>query len=84
MKKNRCRELRGNRAQADIAELLGITQQGYCYIENNENPPKMEMCIKLSKIYNKPINYIFPAIILDFDTKNICEEEKQRKAVTTQ
>lgn len=73
MIKNRCRELRGNRTQLDIAELMGMTQQAYSYIENNDMPPKMETCIKLSKIFDKPIDYIFPSIFLSSDTKKVCD-----------
>ena len=72
MNKNRCRELRGNRLQSDIAGFLGITQQAYSNIENSDNPPKMETCIKLSKIFNKPIDYIFPDIFLSNNTSKTC------------
>ena len=65
MKKNRCKELRGNRSQSIIANFLGITQQQYSNIENSEKPPKIETCIKLSKFFDKPINYIFPDIFLE-------------------
>lgn len=65
MSKNKCKELRGKRSQKDIAEFLGITQQQYSNIEKAEKPPKIEICIKLSKIFNKPINYIFPDIFLE-------------------
>lgn len=65
MKKNKCKELRGNRSQSVIAELLGITQQQYSNIEKSEKPPKIGICIKLSKIFDKPINYIFPDIFLE-------------------
>lgn len=65
MKKNKCKLLRGNRSQSDIAKLLGITQQQYSNIENATKPPKIEICIKLSKIFNKPVNYIFPDIFLE-------------------
>ena len=65
MKKNKCKELRGNRSQSIIADFLGITQQQYSDIENSEKPPKIETCIKLSKIFNKPVNYIFPDIFLE-------------------
>lgn len=75
MVKNRCKELRGDRTQTDIAEMLGITQQGYSVIEKSDTPPKMETCIKLSKVFNKPIDYIFPTILLSTNTKNICTNE---------
>lgn len=76
MNKNRCRELRGNRSQQDIAGFLKITQQAYSNIENSEKPPKMETCIKLSKIFDKPINYIFPDIFLTNDTSKTCTNLK--------
>ena len=73
MSKNRCKELRGNRLQKDIADFLGITQQAYSNIENSENPPKMQTCIKLSKIFEKPIDYIFPDIFLQKNTSKTCK-----------
>lgn len=72
MQKNRCKELRGNRSQQDIAKFIGITQQAYSNIENAEKPPKIETCIKLSKIFDKPIDYIFPEIFLSKNTSKPC------------
>lgn len=72
MCKNRCKELRGKRSQLDIASFLGITQQQYSNIENAGKPPKMETCIKLSKIFDKPIDYIFPDIFLSSNTSKNC------------
>lgn len=77
MKTNKCKELRGNRSQSDIASFLGVTQQQYSNIEKSVNPPKLETCIKLSKIFNKPINYIFPNIFLSEDTSRTCESEDE-------
>jgi len=72
MCKNKCKKLRGKRTQKDIADLIGITQQAYSIIENSDKPPKMETCIKLSKIFEKPIDYIFPDIILSLNTSKTC------------
>lgn len=72
MTKNRCKELRGNRSQQDIANFLNITQQAYSNIEKSDKPPKMETCIKLSKIFDKPIDYIFPEIFLSSSTSKTC------------
>ena len=63
MSKNRCKELRGNRTQTVIASFLGVTQQQYSNIEKSDKPPKIEICIKLSQIFDKPIDYIFPQIL---------------------
>lgn len=76
MCKNRCKELREKRSQLDIASFLGVTQQQYSNIENAEKPPKVETCIKLSKIFNKPIDYIFPDIFLNNNTSKTCENKK--------
>ena len=64
---NRLKFLREEKAlfQSDIAKFLGVTQQQYSNIENSKKPPKIETCIKLSKIFDKPINYIFPDIFLE-------------------
>ena len=77
MNKNKCKELRGNRSQSDIAKFLGVTQQQYSNIENSKKPPKIETCIKLSKIFDKPINYIFPDIFLQWHTKILCKIHKE-------
>lgn len=75
MKTNKCKELRGKRSQSDIASFLGVTQQQYSNIEKSVNPPKLETCIKLSKIFDKPIDYIFPTIFLSNNTSKTCKEE---------
>lgn len=75
MKTNKCKELRGNRSQKDIAAFLGVTQQQYSNIEKSINPPKLETCIKLSKIFNKPVDYIFPDIFLLKNTSRTCKSK---------
>ncbi len=75
MSKNRCKELRGNRSQQDIASFLGMTQQAYSNIENSDVPPKMQTCIKLSKFFNKPIDFIFPDIFLSDNTSKTCTSD---------
>lgn len=72
MYKNRCRELRGNRSQQTVATFLGITQQAYSNIEKSSKAPTMKNCIKLSKFFNKPIDYIFPEILLSKNTSDTC------------
>ena len=56
---NRCKELRGELSQATVAKFLGISQQAYCRIENSKNLPSMQNCIKISKLFGKPIESIF-------------------------
>lgn len=73
MIKNRCKKLRGKRLQKEVAKFLGITQQAYSNIENSDKPPKIETCIKLSKFFGKPIDYIFPDIFLQQNTSKTCK-----------
>lgn len=73
MKVNRCKELRGRRKQEIVAAFLGVTQQQYSNIERSNKPPKIEICIKLSQFFGKPINYIFPQIFVEENTSNTCE-----------
>lgn len=75
MKKNKCKELRGNRSQSMIANFLGVSQQQYSNIENSTKIPRMEICVKLSQIFNKPIDYIFPDIFLSNITSNTCYKQ---------
>ena len=46
-------------------------------IEKSDKPPKIEICIKLSQIFDKPIDYIFPQIFLIKNTSKTCEENKE-------
>lgn len=78
MIKNRCKELRGNRPQIVIAEFIGLTQQQYSNIENADKPPKIETCIKLSQFFNKPIDYIFPQILLNKNTSDTCKNNETK------
>ena len=78
MKKNRCKELRGDRPQVAIASLLGVTQQQYSNIEKSDKPPKMDICIKLTQIFNKPLDYIFPQIFLSKNTSATCEKQNNK------
>lgn len=75
MKKNKCKELRGNRSQSMIANFLGVSQQQYSNIENSTKIPRMEICVKLSQIFDKPIDYIFPDIFLSNITSNTCYKQ---------
>lgn len=35
----------------------------------------MEICVKLSKIFQKPIDYIFPDIFLTINTSKTCNNK---------
>lgn len=52
--------LRGERSTADIAKLLGISQQYYSYIENGERQKRMniQLCDRISKIFDISVEQI--------------------------
>ena len=52
--------LRGERSTADIAKLLGISQQYYSYIENGERQKRMniQLCERISKIFDISVEQI--------------------------
>lgn len=44
----------------DMAKLMGYKSRStYMYIENGQTTPNLPMMIKISKIFNKPIQYFF-------------------------
>ena len=57
---NRMRELREDNdfTQQQVAEMLGITQRKYSYIETGTQQLTEEILIGLSKIYNVTTDYI--------------------------
>ena len=64
------RTLRGDRSTTDIAKELGISQQYYSYIENEERQKKMDLqlCKKISKLFGVSV-----ADIVEFESKTADE-----------
>lgn len=58
--KNRIRALREDHdlTQQQIADVIGITQRKYSYIETGTQPLVDEILVKLSAFYNVNIDYI--------------------------
>lgn len=52
--------LRGDRSTADIAKLLGISQQYYSYIENGERQKRMniQLCERISEVFGVSVMQI--------------------------
>lgn len=58
---NRLKELRegANKSQRDIAEMLGISNQAYSLIENEQRGIKRKYLEKLANYYDVSVDYIF-------------------------
>jgi len=56
--RERLKELRGNRSQAEIAKSLGICQSTYHGYEHGSGQPKPEMLIKMASFFNCSADYL--------------------------
>ena len=45
--------------QSDIAKKLGVARQTIIAIENNKYNPTLELAIKLSRFFKRPVEDIF-------------------------
>jgi putative transcriptional regulator len=48
-----------NLTQENLAELLGISRQTVIAIENKKYNPSLELALKMSKLFHKPVEDIF-------------------------
>lgn len=57
---NRVKDLRedADYTQTQIAEMIGITQRKYSYIETGVQPLTDEILVRLSQVYDVSIDYI--------------------------
>lgn len=53
------RKLRGNKSRQEVADACGISISALAMYEAGERVPRDEIKIKLSKYYNRSVNYIF-------------------------
>ncbi|WP_458419735.1 helix-turn-helix domain-containing protein [Bacillus pumilus] len=67
---NRLKELRklNKKTQDDLANLLGISRQGYSRYEKNETQPDFDSLKKLSNFFNVSIDYLLTG--KEFDGSN--------------
>lgn len=49
---------RKNKSQAEISKYLGITPQGYGYIERGERSLRIEAAVKLADVFNVSIEEV--------------------------
>lgn len=57
---NRIKDLRedADYTQTQIAEMIGITQRKYSYVETGVQPLTDELLVRLSEVYDVSIDYI--------------------------
>lgn len=63
-------EIRGERSQKEIAELLGMSQQQYSNIENGKRGIRPKYFKKFEIVFNEKIEKLAPDIFLLNDTPN--------------
>ena len=73
------RELRGKRSQAQMASLLGMTQQHYCNIENGKRGINPKYFKTLEAVFNEKIEKLAPDIFIN---KKILNERRYKKGDT--
>ncbi|MCU7192403.1 helix-turn-helix transcriptional regulator [Turicibacter sanguinis] len=53
------RELRGQKTQKEIADLLGITSSHYGFIENGTRNPSLYLALKIALLFDVKVEDIF-------------------------
>lgn len=48
-----------NLTQEDLAKKVGVTRQTIIAVEQNRYVPSLEFALKISKLFNQPIENIF-------------------------
>lgn len=65
--------VRSGLIQEEVAKMLGISRQQYITYENNPNMIKIDILLKLSKIFKCDINEFF----LNINTENYKQREEE-------
>ena len=68
VERTRMKEIRGGRSQQTMAELLGLTQQHYCSIENGKRGIKPKYFKKFEDVFGEKIEKLAPDIFLTSKT----------------
>lgn len=72
--------LKAGKTQKEIAEYLHMSQTGYNSYETGKSEPNIEVLKKLSKYYNKPIDYMVENddfFIYRIDNTELSKEEER-------
>jgi putative transcriptional regulator len=54
-----------NLTQENLAELLGVSRQTINAIENEKYNPSLGLALKISKVFNKPVEELFILPVID-------------------
>lgn len=68
MQRTRMKEIRGQRSQQQMANLLEMSQQQYCNIENGKRGIKPRYFKLLETVFNEKIEKLAPDIFLSEKT----------------
>lgn len=72
MERIKMKEIRGQRSQKTMAELLGLTQQHYCSIEIGKRGIKPKYFKKFEDVFGEKIEKLAPDIFLPNNTSERC------------
>lgn len=75
MERTRMRELRGNRSQLQMADLLGFSQQQYSNIENGKRGIKPKYFKIFEVVFNECIEKLAPDIFMQENTSERRKKE---------
>lgn len=75
MERTRMKELRGNRSQLQMADLLGFSQQQYSNIENGKRGIKPKYFKIFEVVFNECIEKLAPDIFMQENTSKRREKE---------
>lgn len=67
--------------QTEIAKKLHISQQAYSDYENEDTKPTRDMMIAVSKVFGKPISYLF-CLDENFEQPGTEEKENEQENLT--
>ena len=76
MERTKMKELRGNRSQLQIAQLLGLSQQQYSNIENGKRGIKPKYFKNFEAVFNENIEKLAPDI---FEQENTSKRRENKK-----
>lgn len=77
MERTRMRELRGNRSQLQMADLLGFSQQQYSNIENGKRGIKPKYFKIFEVVFNECIEKLAPDIFMQENTSKRRKKERE-------
>lgn len=68
-------------SQKEIADKIGISQQGYSHLETGRREPNLETLIKLSRVFDESIDFIVGNHIEDVRASHLYELYEEARKV---